>query len=204
MARDADATRERILEAADRLLFTEGLRAVSMDAIAEAAGVTKKTLYYHFRSKDDLLGACLDQRDGPVLARYRSWAGTSGSVADRMERLFASFGAAAANRGWRGCGFLRAACELADLPGHPASVAARRHKLRFEAWLRTMLEEEGRRDSSGLARMLMIILDGTIAQTLIHRDAAYAAAAARAARALIACADRCAPAAPLPLRDKAA
>jgi AcrR family transcriptional regulator len=50
---DASApTRERIIEAAIKLFYDEGIRAVSVDAVAEKAGVTKRTLYYHFRSKD--------------------------------------------------------------------------------------------------------------------------------------------------------
>lgn len=185
MQRDTGRTKERIVRAADELFYSEGLSAVSMDRIAQTAGVTKKTLYYHFRSKDDLMGAYLEARHEPVMARYQSWAGTSGTVASRVARMFRNLGTAGANRAWRGCGFLRAACELADLPGHPASVAARKHKAGFEAWLRSLLEEEGRRDSQLLARMLMVILDGAIVQVLVHRDAAYAEAAASAAMALI-------------------
>jgi len=185
MPRDAESTRERILRAADALFYSERLSAVSMDRIAQTAGVTKKTLYYHFRSKDDLMGAYLEARHEPVMTRYQNWAGTDGTVACRMVRLFRNLGAASANRAWCGCSFLRAVCELADLPGHPASVAARRHKAAFEVWLRTLLEEEGARDSEMLARMLMILLDGAIAQVLVHRNPAYAEAAAVAAAVLI-------------------
>jgi AcrR family transcriptional regulator len=178
-------TRERIIDAADELFYAQGLRAVSMDRIAEAAGVTKKTLYYHFRSKDDLMSAYLDARDDQVVARYQGWAGTSGTAAQRMERMFRSLGAASRDRAWRGCGFVRAAFELADLPGHPAYLVARRHKERFEGWLRALLADEGRPDAALLARMLMIVLDGAIAQVLIHRSSAYADAAALAVRRLL-------------------
>ena len=182
---EASSTRDQIILAADDLFYAEGLAAVSMDRIAARAGVTKKTLYYHFRSKDDLMGAYLEARRGPVLKRYQNWAGTTGSTAERMERVFRHLGAAASDRSWRGCGFLRAACELAHLPGHPASVAARRHKVEFEDWMRSMLEQDGRLDSGRLARILMILLDGAIVHTLIHRDRAYAEAAAVAAAALL-------------------
>jgi hypothetical protein len=56
MVRDARATREQIIQAADALFYGEGIRSASMDAIAARAGVTKRTLYYHFASKDDLIG----------------------------------------------------------------------------------------------------------------------------------------------------
>ncbi|WP_114952223.1 TetR/AcrR family transcriptional regulator [Sphingosinicella terrae] len=186
MVPPAATTRDEILIAADDLFYSEGLSAVSMDRIAARAGVTKKTLYYHFRSKDDLMGAYLEARRAPVLERYQGWAGTTGSTAERMSRVFRKLAAAASDPSWHGCGFLRAACELAHLPGHPASLAARRHKKEFEAWMRSMLEEEGRADSPGLARALMILLDGAIVHTLIHRDPAYAEAAATTVDVLLA------------------
>jgi AcrR family transcriptional regulator len=187
MPKQGQATREQILEAADQLFYAEGLLAVTMDRIAERAGVTKKTVYYHFRSKDDLLGSYLDSRHEAVMERYRNWAGTSGPVCERLRRMFRELTHACVDRNWRGCGFLRLACELADLPGHPACVAARRHKSDFEEWIRSMLEIEGRPDSARLAKALMALLDGAIVGVLIHRDPAYADAAASAAGDLLEC-----------------
>ncbi|WP_165357431.1 TetR/AcrR family transcriptional regulator [Sphingosinicella sp. CPCC 101087] len=185
MASSAPLTRERILIAADDLFYAEGLAAISMDRLAARAGVTKKTLYYHFRSKDDLMGAYLEARRGPVLRRYQDWAGTTGSVGERMARMLRKLALNADDRGWRGCGFIRAACELAHLPGHPASVSARRHKAEFEAWMRAMLEEERHAHSDRLARVLMVLLDGAIVQTLIHRRSEHAEAAAESVGALL-------------------
>ena len=54
MPRTAKPTRERIVAAAIKLFYGEGIRRVSMDAVAAKAGVTKRTLYYHFKSKDEL------------------------------------------------------------------------------------------------------------------------------------------------------
>ena len=181
----ASATRLQIIEAADHLFYSEGLAAVSMDRIAERAGVTKKTLYYHFRSKDDLMGAYLDSRHGRVMERYHNWAGTSGTAAERVERMFRCLAESTRERSWRGCAFVRAACELADRPGHPAALAARRHKTAFEQWLRDLLEGEGRANAAHLARSLMVLLDGAIVQALIHRDTAYAEAAAGMASVLL-------------------
>src|SRR4029077_7131780 len=53
MTRDSSETRRRLIAAADGLFYGQGIRAVGVDAVAEAAGVTKRTLYYHFASKDD-------------------------------------------------------------------------------------------------------------------------------------------------------
>jgi AcrR family transcriptional regulator len=183
--RASTTTRAQIILAADQLFYAGTVASVSMDRIAERAGVTKKTLYYHFRSKDDLLAAYVEARDGVVMERYRGWAGTTGSVGERMERMFAHLARWAGDPKWRGCGFTRVICELADLPGHPAAIAARAHKRGFESWLRGLLVEEGWSDPAELARMLMLLLDGGIVQTLTHRDPAYAAAAGNAARVLL-------------------
>ena len=51
MPNERKPAREKIVEAANRLFYGEGIRAVSVDAIAEKAGVTKKTLYYHFKAR---------------------------------------------------------------------------------------------------------------------------------------------------------
>jgi DNA-binding transcriptional regulator YbjK len=55
----SNPTRERIISAASSLFYNEGIRAVSVDAVAAKAGLTKRTLHYHFRSKDDLVAAYL-------------------------------------------------------------------------------------------------------------------------------------------------
>ena len=179
------STRDRIISAADDLFYAGSIREVSVDRIAERAGVTKKTLYYHFRSKDDLVAAYLEARHAPTLDRYRRWAGVEGTLADRIERMFLRLADAAADRSWKGCGFLRAAVELADSPGHPAVAVARRHKTAFEAWLAADIAAAGYREAPALARILLVLLDGAIARMLIHRDPAYAREAGGAARRMV-------------------
>ena len=185
MARDPHYTRNLILAAADELFYGEGLRAVSVDEIAGKAGITKKTLYYHFRSKDDLIAAYLQARDRPTLERLQGWAGTTGTVSERMERLFEQLGRAGRSAAWKGCGFVRATGELANFPGHPAVQVARAHKSSVEKWLADALADEGRDDCETLARELMLLIDGVVSQMLLHRSPAYAEAAGRAARAIL-------------------
>src|SRR5689334_19742626 len=103
MPRDAALTRQQIVAAADELFYAEGLRSVGVDAIAARAGVTKKTLYYHFRSKDELIAAYLEARDRPTRERFRRKAGETGGVAERVDRMFVHLGALLRQRGWKGC-----------------------------------------------------------------------------------------------------
>ena len=185
MPRDGLVTRNQIVAAADELFYSQGLHAVSVDAIAEKAGVTKKTFYYHFKSKDDLIGCYLDARDRPTVDRFKEWAGTEGTVADRMVRFFSKLASASQGPRWNGCGFMRATAEFANMQGHPALTTARAHKARCEQWLLNMVTEEGHADAETIARALMMLIDGAVSQILIHRDAKYATSAGFAARSLV-------------------
>ena len=185
VARDPRVTRQEILAAADELFYAGGLRATTVDEISAKAGITKKTLYYHFRSKDELIAAYLKARDRPTLERFQRWAGDEGTVAERLERMFRRLGRLAKSPAWKGCGFVRATGELANIPGHPAIGIARVHKSNFEKWLRISLAAEGHQDCDALARELMILVDGAVTQMLLHRDASYADAAGRAAQRLL-------------------
>src|SRR5690349_9183010 len=136
MKRDPSETRQRIIAAADELFYGDGVRSVSVDAIAERAGITKRTLYYHFRSKDDLIAAYLDARDEPTLNRYmQNFERAQGTLAERVLYLFECVALAARDVNWKGCCFVRAAAELAGEPGHPALKVSATHKKRFESWL---------------------------------------------------------------------
>ncbi len=181
-------TKEKIIEAADQLFYACSIRDVSVDRVAEEAGITKRTLYYHFRSKDDLVAAYLAARDEPTIARYREWAGTQGPMSERVGRMFEALAKAVEAAEWKGCGFVRAAVELADTPGHPALEVSRRHKAAFERWLRDDLREEGYEDAEGLARMLLILLDGAVTRMLVSKDPGYARDAGTAACSLLAAA----------------
>jgi AcrR family transcriptional regulator len=186
MSTDTEQTRERIIAAAARLFYNEGIRAASVDAIAEKAGVTKKTLYYHFRSKDDLIAAYLASRDQPTLDLYARWFNeTPGSAADKIRGLFNEFARSADTARWKGCGFQRTAAELAGTPGHPALKAGASHKKRFEAWLADALGRDGIDNAPAVAQSIVVLLDGAAAVMLVHRDPAYVQAAGTVAASLV-------------------
>jgi AcrR family transcriptional regulator len=189
MARTAIPTRERIISAANALFYNDGIRGVSVDAVAEKAGVTKRTLYYHFRSKDDLVAAYLAGRDQPNLALFRSWFSVAdGGLPDKVEAIFRHLARSARHPKWKGCGFLRTSAELANMPGHPAMKIGAAHKKKFEAWLRATFEAEGIAEPLRLARQILLLLDGSFAVVLLHRDASYMETAGEAAASLTAAA----------------
>jgi len=182
----AASTRDRIVAAASKLFYSEGIRAVSVDAIAAKAGLTKRTLYYYFTSKDDLIAAYLEARDQPNLALFKRWfSETDGDVAAKVWGIFRHLAASARHPKWRGCGFLRTTAELANLPGHPAIKIGAAHKKGFESWLRETFEAEGITTAAALARQILLLLDGSFAVVLLHRDASYMETAGDAARSLV-------------------
>ncbi len=182
----ANTTRERIVAAASKLFYGQGVRAVSVDAVAEKAGLTKRTFYYHFASKDDLIAAYLERRDQPNLGLFRHWFTESGGeLADKVAAIFRTLGQAARRPAWKGCGFLRTAAELADMPGHPAIRIGIAHKKRFEDWLKTVFEADGILEAELLARQVLLLLDGCFATVLLNRDPSYMDSAAAAAATLV-------------------
>jgi len=186
MPRNAEDTRERIVAAAIALFYGEGIRSVSVDAVAEKAGVTKRTLYYHFESKDELITAALEARDQPTLALFARWLDeTEGPLAAKIEAMFAKVAQSAQHPKWKGCGFLRTAAELASTPGHPALKAGAAHKKKFEAWLAEVIAGEGLADAPLLARQIVVLLDGAVSVMLVHRDPSYVQAGGSVAASLL-------------------
>jgi AcrR family transcriptional regulator len=179
-------TGERIVAAASKLFYAEGIRRVSMDAVAGKAGVTKRTLYYHFKSKDDLVAAYLHGRDQPNLVLFERWfTDTKGGLAQKIRGMFFKLAESARHPKWKGCGFLRTTAELANMPGHPAMKVGAAHKKKFETWMRQIFDEAGIKDASRLARQVMLLMDGSFAVTLLHRDPSYMETAGEAAYSLV-------------------
>jgi AcrR family transcriptional regulator len=164
---------------------------VGVDAVASKAGVTKRTLYYHFASKDDLVAAYLEGRHQPNLKQLALWyeAGIGGPGA-KITSLFQQLAQSVRHPRWRGCAFQRTLAELAAMPGHPARKVGARHKRAFEDWLTAEFEAEALVEPQALARQVSILLDGAFAAALAHRDADYVEAAGDAAEALVALANR--------------
>jgi AcrR family transcriptional regulator len=187
MQRSAEDTRLKILDAAYELFYRKGFGRVGIDEVAASAKVTKRTLYNHFESKDQLLAEMLKIQSELALQRVRKHeAQYSGSADEIVGVLFDELARWSAKPGWTGTGFTRLVMELADLPGHPARAAAKRHKAAMEDWCRGLLERAGVASPAERAREVVLLLEGTVALILIHGDRSYAETAANAARRLMA------------------
>jgi AcrR family transcriptional regulator len=168
---------ERILAAADKLFYSQGIRAVGVDAIAEEAQVSKRTLYNHYPTKDDLVAAYLTARfrqvppsDAPAREQILGYF-------DRLEKMFAE-------GGFRGCPYVNAVTELGDRK-HAATHIAVQFKEQRLAWYRTLLERMGVAEPARLAMQLQLLVEGAISAVLVNNDPSVARDARAAAEVLV-------------------
>jgi len=184
--KSAESTRNLILESAYELFYRSGFSRVGVDEIAAFAKITKRTLYYHFRSKDHLLEAVLQLQLELALERVRKYEQHySGSATRFVSVLFSELKRWSAKPGWSGSGITRIVMELADLPGHPARAIAHCHKQHVQAWYADMLRKTHVPSPKERAKELHLLVEGANALILISGDQGYADAAARAAKRLI-------------------
>ncbi|WP_321889902.1 TetR/AcrR family transcriptional regulator [Paraburkholderia bannensis] len=182
--------RERLLEAAEALIYVGGIHATGVDAIVRAAGAARKSFYTHFESKDALVAAALTRRD----ERWMRWFidGTLKRGRTPRTRLLAMFDVLRewfASDGFHGCAFLNAAGETAS-PDDPVREVARMHKARVLAFVAEQCDAwrlasgADRRVAARLARQWLVLIDGAIGVALVSGDA-DAALDARAAGQLV-------------------
>jgi AcrR family transcriptional regulator len=163
--------RQRLLDAADRLFYSEGVHTVGIDKIIEEAGVAKGSLFYNFSGKEELVAAYLagwDKRRRDRIARHQQ------GLDDPIDKLLAIFDAlqeAVLTPGYRGCAFANANAEA--LPGSAEANALRA----FRDWLADIIlaltEEAGFLNASDVAARLRLLYDGAVANSQLdeHPDA---------------------------------
>jgi AcrR family transcriptional regulator len=151
--------RDRIVESARDLFHKRGYRGVGVDAIAEAAGTNKMTLYRHFDSKDELIVECLRT----AIAEARSyWTELKARHPnDRRAQLkeWIELAADAIASDCRGCDLINAAVELAD-DDHPAHRVIAEFKAEHRDWLATVCAGAGVARSELLADILTTLFEG--------------------------------------------
>ncbi len=176
-ASEKPSMKERILETADRLFYLQGLRAVGVDTIAAEIGISKRTLYNHFPSKDQLISAYLERRFTKAPASDKPPVEQILGTFDRLERGFAS-------KGFRGCPFVNAVAEMGAEDQSVRKIAIAFKESR-RLWFRDLLTQLDVADAEGLATQLALLVDGSIAQDLVRNDPSMARAAKEAARVLL-------------------
>ncbi|MGX1908847.1 TetR/AcrR family transcriptional regulator [Streptomyces phaeochromogenes] len=162
------SSRERLLEAAATLTYRDGV-SIGVDALCKAAGVSKRSMYQLFESKDELLAASLKERASAYVATLLPATDDHRPPRERILHVFAQMESQAGAPDFQGCRYLAVQIELKD-PSHPASQVAHRVKGNLTAFFRAEAEQGGARDPDLLARQLILVFDGASARAGIKAD----------------------------------
>ncbi|MFN0099433.1 MAG: TetR/AcrR family transcriptional regulator [Gemmatimonadaceae bacterium] len=179
--RTAPGVRDRLLDAADRLFYEEGIRAVGIDRVLAEAGAAKASLYSHFGCKDELVAAYIQRRVDRARAGMQAYI-ESVPPPDRALRVFDWVLEWTESEDFRGCPVSHVASELTD-QSHPAHaiVADQRN------YVRTMFMEfaiaAGVANAERTAGALVVLFDGAAAAS--ERDGPERAREARWAAELV-------------------
>jgi AcrR family transcriptional regulator len=160
-APQATPVKERLLDAADRLFYTEGVRAVGVDRVLAEADAAKASLYAHFGCKDALVAAYVQRRVDLARERLDAYMAPI-PPAERAIRLFDWVIAWTESDGFRGCPVLHVVSELSDA-AHPARIVAAGQR----EWLRVRMTEwaaaAGAADPGRVAGAMQVLFDGAVA-----------------------------------------
>lgn len=150
-----DALKKHIATVAAGLFYAEGINRVGVDRVADTAGVTKRTLYHHFHSKDDLVAEAL--RAAPMVIFP-----PEGEPLERIRGAFAALSDYLSDTSFRGCPYIIYSAELTDR-GHPARQLIEKRVLKRRMWFERRLDEAGVPDAPALAEELDVLFDGALA-----------------------------------------
>jgi AcrR family transcriptional regulator len=174
--------RERLLHAADELFYRDGVN-VGVDALCKAAGVSKKSMYQLFRSKDELIAETLASH-GPRYQRALEPGPEDGDTPrERILTVFQRQDRLASGDSFLGCPFVNTAVELKN-PEHPGSVVARHFKQRLTDFFEAELVAAGVDDPESLAIQLTMVFDGASARAVVQAQALAGVGVAMAATLL--------------------
>lgn len=176
--------RDELVRKALEIFYREGFHAAGMDLLAAETGISKTTMFKHFRSKDELILATLRLRD----ENFRNWLFRRMEKASSpQEQLLAMFDALAewfAEPSFSSCMFIKASSEYPDC-SHPIHVQAAQHKQLLFRQVEKIAADAGARDPAELARVLLLLKEGAIVTAHIGHDPDPAGSAKRVARSMI-------------------
>jgi len=163
---DRVSVKERLLEAAAELFYSQGVGATGIDAITAHAGVAKMSLYNNFESKTELVTAYIQRRHAEWHALYRARVAAAKTPRDRVLAVFDSYvdhAALAYRWGFRGCGLLNAAAELPVGDPGRITVAAQKEEAEalFKEHLRALKPKAGKAIDE-TAEHLSFLLEGAM------------------------------------------
>ena len=160
MADTALSPRERLLETARRLFYTEGIHTVPVDRLVTEANVTRATFYRHFPAKEDLVEAYLRATDADLRAMVGKVL-EQGTPQESAAALLELIGQVTCSAGFRGCHFINASAEYPNAED-PIRVAVAEHRAWFQDMVTRLAEHAGHPDPDYAGRVLVLLHDGAL------------------------------------------
>ncbi|MFE6779809.1 TetR/AcrR family transcriptional regulator [Streptomyces sp. NPDC057702] len=179
-----ERARAHVLDAAEELFYARGVRAVGMDAVRAASGVSLKRLYQLFPAKDRLVEEFLRRRDHAWRAALVHYADARPTPRERLLAVFDWLHQWFAEPDFRGCAFVNC---FAELGGTSPTVAeaARAHKAAVRAYLGELTAATGAAAPGPLADQLALLAEGATTTAALTGSPAPARQARAAARTLL-------------------
>jgi AcrR family transcriptional regulator len=157
----AIGVRDRLLDAADRLFYQEGVRAVGIDRLLAEADAAKASLYQHFGCKDQLVASYLERKTMGARAAIEAYLADT-APSQRALKFFDWVVEWAESNDFRGCPLQHTVSELTDA-AHPARAIAHGQREWFAERFREWTTAAGVKDAKATARALMVLFDGAVA-----------------------------------------
>lgn len=177
--------RDQLIEVAADLFNRHGYHATGVDRIMEATGISKATLYRHFKTKDELIVAVLSKYDDASREEMRAFV--EAATRDPVERLLATFAMLdiwLKDKSFRGCPFMAAASEFGTAPNIVLQQVML-HKRLYLAYFEELALAAGIRDYRTVARQLVMLHEGAVAFAQILGSKGMAESARQAAKVII-------------------
>ena len=177
--------RQQLVDTAIDLFSAYGFHGVGIDRISQEAGVTKKTMYHHFHSKDELILAALKHHDG--LFRNNFMNGVKASHEKPYDRLLGIFDVAHqwfSNKKFYGCMFINAIGEYSN-SNSPLRNVCQEFKSLMRQYIEELAIEAGIKEAKSIANVMAILLEGSIVTAQISGTPDSATAAKEAAKVLV-------------------
>ena len=167
------ATREQVVEAADRLLYEKGFEYTSFADIAEAVGISRGNVTFHFPTRDEILDAVIDLRLDRTRRMLKQWQADGKSPEARVKRFINILITNRAKIMLYGCPVGTLCTELAKLE-HAALPHANKIFDLFRDWLRGHFSQLGfRREADALALHVLAWSQGVATLASAFRDESF-------------------------------
>jgi AcrR family transcriptional regulator len=177
-------TREKILATAEKLIYENGIHATGMDLLVKTSGVARKSIYRYFANKDEVAAAALNARDIRWMTWFRSECEKAQTPEARILGIFDALKSWFASDGFRGCAFINTAGEVGDADD-PVRQIAKLHKKKLLDYTLELTSALGINDPTGLAKQLLLIIEGTITVAHVMGDHTALDSAREIARVLL-------------------